>query len=160
MSVMVADRVAQLEKMHHFAEAVQQASVSEADNKRDYEKKVNQFLDYILSQKRFFRERANALNELLPEIEEFSWFSDLDEETLVSLEGILTLMNNLYVTMRGRYIKANVFFTRNKISAQELREYKAAADDLKELADDMRTRFFVTAKDDEFQAITNELDSL
>lgn len=160
MSVMVLDRVEQLEKINQFTEVIKKASASEADNKLDYEKKVNKFLDYILAEKAFFQEHAQDLAQVIPNIEGFSWFSDLDESGLASMKEIIDLMHKLYTVMRTRYIKANVFFVRNKIGTQELKAYKAVADDLKELAADLHARFFAFPVDKEFQAITGELNGL
>ena len=160
MSTLVLDRVEQLDRINQFTEAIRKASISEASNKRDYEKKVNKFLDYILAEKAFFQEHADDLACVLPNIEGFSWFSDLNENGMASMKEIIELMHKLYEVMRTRYIKANVFFVRNQIGTQELKAYKAVADDLKELAADLHARFFVFPIDDEFQATTDELNGL
>lgn len=160
MSTLVLDRAEQLERINQFTEAIKKASVSEAGNKRDYEKKVNKFLDYVLAEKAFFQEHADDLAGILPNIEGFSWFSDLDENGMAHIKEIIELMNKLHGIMRARYIKANVFFVRNQIGTQELKAYKVVADDLKELAADLHARFFVFPIDDEFQAITDELNGL
>ena len=160
MSTLVLDRVEQLDRINQFTEAIKKASVSEASNKRDYEKKVNKFLDYILAEKAFFQEHADELAGVLPNIENFSWFSNLDEDGMASMKEIIELMHKLHAVMRTRYIKANVFFVKNQMGTQELKAYKAVADDMKELAADLHARFFVFPTDDDFQAITDELNSL
>jgi hypothetical protein len=160
MSLLVVDRVEQLERITRFTEAVKRASVSEASNKKAYEKRVDKFLDFILEEQKFFRERGIAIKALLLDVEQFSWFSDLDEESSEWMQKIIAAMNRLHGIMLTRYIKANNFFTRNQVALPELRDYKAVADDLRELAADLNARVFVFPQDDEFQAITNELNGL
>ena len=160
MSSSAVDCATQREQIARFTETVRAAAVAEQRNQHDYEQKVNRFLDFILAEKAFFQRMAEETGALLPQAEGLSWLHDLDRESLVLVQEVIAAMHGLHESMRRRYLKANVFFARHKVGTQELRAYKAVADDLKELAADLHTRFFVFPNDDEFQAITNELQGL
>lgn len=160
MSLLVVNRAEQREQIARFTETVREAAVSERNNKPEYEKKVNKFLDFILEEKAFFKRQADELGAWLPQAEGLSWLSNLDDEGLALMKKVIALMGELHVAMRNHYLKANTFFTHNKVGTQELKAYKAVAADLKELAADLHTRFFVFPSDEDFQAITNELSGL
>lgn len=160
MSLMVIDRAEQAAKLEQLSQEFKQVTIHEVESKKAREARVNKFLDTILYRKEFLVTAAARLTGLLTKLEGLSWFYNPDAEALDGMKEIIGLMHDLHKSMTSNFIEANRFFAKHNMKRDEVFTYKNVADDLLELATDLKNRFFVFPQDDEFQSLTEELNSL
>ena len=127
--------------------------------KREYvfdEVKINNLLDKILEFKRVFNDRTNKINSLVEKIEQITWFNNLDNDSLMSINDLISSLRDLHSTFLRQYISLN--YIRSKgIAKEEIKNFKAALDDLKDVAADLDSIFFFLPNINDFQETTKEL---
>jgi hypothetical protein len=160
MSLVVVDRNQQRERLDSILEAFREVSNSEISKEKDFEKKANAFLDWILNAKNFLKTQSDKINELLPKTEDITSFIPINEELLPEIEALIDAMDNLASSSIRTYARYNRDFTSNGIDKTELKAYKQSVDDLKELATDLREIFFILPQDEEFQKLNQQLNDL
>ncbi len=123
------------------------------------EPRINMLIDKILEFKKTFTEKTNKINSLVEKIEEITWFNNLDNDTLLSINDLISSIRDLHSSLLRQYISLN--FLRSKgIAKQEIKKFKTAIDDLKDVAADLESRFFFLPNISNFQEITKELSLL
>lgn len=150
---MILDRAVQQEKLISLFGAMHKAQVKEVESSAELERKMNRMLDSILSIKENLRKEASEISVFFPEFSELMWFDNVEGDLLDTIGRIIAIMQRMATKMVRHYAKINTTFTKNGIDRTELREYKEAADTLKEMAVDMHNRFFVFPQDKDMQDI-------
>lgn len=157
---MVLDPVQQREKVSLAMGAINEVSIYAQNSQKEFEKTINKFLDHINDTKQLLTKRAVEVSAIVPKIAELTWLAQVDNEVLSDIkelvDGVLTL-NKVMVTF---WVMVNRNFDKHKIAKTELKHYKQAADDLKELASDLKDRFFALPEDKEFQELMQQLADL
>lgn len=120
------------------------------------EKKINKFLDTILEFKKQFVAKTDRIDDIIEEIEKITWFNELDTESLMMINDLVSSIRDLHSSLLRQYVSLN--FIRSKgIAKDEIRNFKASIDNLKDVANDLESRFFFLPKIDDFQETTKEL---
>jgi hypothetical protein len=123
------------------------------------ETKINKLLDKILEFKRTFTDKTNKINSLVEKIEEITWFNNIDNDNLMSINDLISSIRDLHSTLLRQYISLG--FLRSKgIAKEEIKSFKASIDDLKDVAADLESRFFFLPNISDFQETTKELSLL
>lgn len=113
-------------------------------------------LDQILEFKKVFTDKTNKINPLVEKIEKITWFNNLDNDSLMSLNDLISLIRDLHSSLLRQYISLN--FLRSKgIAKEEIKNFKDSIDDLKDVAADLESRFFFLPSISDFQETTKEL---
>jgi ABC-type transporter Mla subunit MlaD len=160
MSCLVDNRAKQKEKLDSIVGAFSAVSSKKEETNITFEKNINKLLDDILDAKEFLQSNADEIGALVPKLEEVTWFTDIDEELLPSIEELITSLERLSKAMVRNYVSYNRFLTNHKVAKKELSNYKSVADEIGEIASDLRAIFFTLPSDKEFQALNQELSSL
>lgn len=123
------------------------------------EVKINKFLDTILEFKRIFTAKTVKINALIERIEKITWFNKLDNDSLMLINDMISSIRDLHYSLTRQYISLS--FIRSKgIAKDEIKNFKCVIDDLKEVADDLESRFFFLPNIANFQETTKELSLL
>ena len=137
-------------------ENVRKLSFEEKKQSAFDEVKINKLLDQILEFKRAFTDKTNNINSLVEKIEQITWFNNLDDDSLMSINDLISSIRDLHSSLLRQYISLN--FIRSKgIAKEEIKKFKASIDDLKDVAADLESRFFFLPNISDFQEITKEL---
>jgi hypothetical protein len=120
------------------------------------EKKVNKLLDKILDFKKNLKVKIDKIEVVIEETEKITWFNNLDQDSLILINDLISSIRSLYSSLRRQYVSFN-FLRVKGIAKEEIKSFKSAIDDLKDIANDLDSRFFFLPKNDEFEATTKEL---
>ncbi len=120
------------------------------------ENQVNKLLDKILDFKKSLTEKTDKIELVIEEIEKITWFNNLDQDTLILINDLISSIRSLYSSLSRQYVSFN-FFRVKGIEKVEIKNFKSAIDDLKDIANDLDSRFFYLPKNDEFEETTKEL---
>jgi len=137
-------------------ENVRKLSFEEKKDSLFDEAKINKFLYKILEFKRMFTEKTNKTNSLIENIEQITWFNNLDNESLMSINDLISSVRDLHSSLLRQYIFLNSLRSKG-IAKKEVKKFKASIDDLKEIAADLDSRFFFLPNIPDFQETTKEL---
>jgi hypothetical protein len=120
------------------------------------EEKVNALLDTILEFKRVFNKKTESINSINERIEKLTWYNDINDETLLSLNDLISSIKDAHSTLIKQYVSLN--FIRSKgIAKEEIIKFKNALDDLKESYQDLESVFFFLPEIPEFKETTKQL---
>lgn len=120
------------------------------------EKKINKLLDTILEFKKKFANKTSKIESIIERIEKITWFNKLDNDSLMLINDLVSLIRDLHSSLLRQYVSLN--FIRSKgIAKEEIKSFKDAIDDLKDVANDLDSRFFFLPNNDDFQETTKEL---
>ena len=120
------------------------------------EKKINRLLDTILDFKRNLTKKTDKIEDVIERIEKITWFNNLDQECLILINDLVSSIRNLQSSLQRQYISFN-FLRAKGIAIDEIKSFKSAIDDLKDIANDLDSRFFFLPIYVEFEDITKEL---
>jgi hypothetical protein len=120
------------------------------------EKKINKLLDTILDFKRNLTTKTDKIEDVIERIEKITWFNNLDQECLILINDLVSSIRNLQSSLQRQYISFN-FLRVKGIAIDEIKSFKSAIDDLKDIANDLDSRFFFLPTNLEFEDITKEL---
>lgn len=120
------------------------------------EKKINRLLDTILDFKRNLTKKTDKIEDVIERIEKITWFNNLDQECLILINDLVSSIRNLQSSLQRQYISFN-FLRAKGIAIDEIKSFKSAIDDLKDIANDLDSRFFFLPINVEFEDITKEL---
>jgi len=120
------------------------------------EQKINRLLDKILEFKKTYTTKTNKINFLVEKIEEITWFNNLDEESLMSINDLISSIRDLHSSLLRQYVSLDLIRSKG-IASEETKKFKAAIDDLKDVAADLESRFFFLPNIAGFQETTKEL---
>lgn len=102
-------------------------------------------LDSILDFKRGITEKTNRIEETIEKIEKITWLNNIDEETLIVINDLIATVRSLHTSLLRQYLTFSSLRT-NGIAKEEIENFKLAIDDLKDIANDLDSRFFFLAK--------------
>jgi hypothetical protein len=120
------------------------------------EQKINTFLDKILEFKKVFAEKTDRINSAIEKIEQITWFNDVDSDSLLIINDLISAIRDLSSSLLRQYVSLNVIRSKG-IAKEEIKNFKSAIDDLKEVASDLESRFFFLPNISDFQETTKEL---
>lgn len=120
------------------------------------EEKINSFLDAILDFKNNLKEKTDKIYNVNERIEKITWFNDLDEESLMLLNDLISSAKDLRTSLIRQYISMN-FFRKKGIAKEEMKDFKDAIDELKESYEDLESVFFFLPKMSDFVETTSKL---
>ena len=145
-----------IEKINDTFSQVKSISFNEKKNALHSEQIVNTFLDKILELKRILDKKTQNITKLNTQLEELTWFSDLDDECLMKINEIISLCNDLHSSLLKYYVGLNPFIKKG-IAKAEIKELKEVIADLKEITQDVESRFFFLPQSPLFTETTKEL---
>lgn len=145
-----------IEKINDTFSQVKSISFNEKKNALHSEQIVNTFLDKILELKRILDKKTQNITKLNTQLEELTWFSDLDDEYLMKINEIISLCNDLHSSLLKYYVGLNPFIKKG-IAKAEIKELKEVIADLKEITQDVESRFFFLPQSPLFTETTKEL---
>ena len=151
-----------LEYKSRISETFEKVRVLSFNEKKESvfdETQINNLLDKILDFKKKFTDKTNRINSLVDKIEEITWFNEIDNENLMSINDLISSIRDLHSSLLRQYISLG--FLRSKgIAKDEIKRFKASTDDLKDVAADLESRFFFLPNIADFQETTKELSLL
>lgn len=120
------------------------------------EEAINSFLDKIIDFKNLLKEKNERIYNINERIETLTWFSNLNDESLMILNDLISSAKDLrsslirfYVSMKNIRIKG--------IAKEEIKDFKNAIDELKESYEDLESVFFFLPEMPEFVETTKRL---
>ena len=120
------------------------------------EVKIDELLDRILEFKIKFTDKTNKINALIEKAESITWFTNLDNESLMSINDLISSIRDLHLSLLRQYISLNFIRTKG-IAKEEIKKFKGSIDDLKVIASDLESIFFFLPNIANFQETTKEL---
>jgi hypothetical protein len=105
------------------------------------EERINAFLDAILEFKNTFQRKTEKIVEINDRIERLTWFNDLDEESLMLINDLISSIKDLHSTLIRQYVSLNLIRSKG-IAKDEIKNFKNAVDDLKENYQDLESVYF------------------
>ena len=120
------------------------------------EEKVNSFLDVILDFKNSLKEKTERIYNINEKIERITWFNEIDEESLMLLNDLISSAKDLRTSLIRQYISMNSFRTKG-IAKEEIKDFKNSIDELKESYEDLESVFFFLPKMPDFVETTSKL---
>ena len=119
------------------------------------EKKINHFLDTILEFKKAFTCKSANIESLIEKIEEITWFNQLDKDSLMLINDLISSIRDLHSSLLRQYVSLNLIRSKG-IARDEFINFKSAVDDLRDVANDLDSRFFFLPNNIDFQETTKE----
>lgn len=120
------------------------------------EKKINRMLDKILDFKQSLAAKTDKIEETIEKIEEITWFNEVDQESLYLINDLISTIKNLHSVLQKQYITFDFLRTKG-IAKEEIKNFKSSIDDLKDIGNDLDSRFFFLPNYDNFEETTKEL---
>lgn len=143
-------------KISETFENVRKLSFEEKKESAFDEVKINRLLDAILELKKIYTDKTITINSLVEKIEQITWFNDVDNDSLMKINDLISSIRDLHSSFLRQYISLNLFRSKG-IAKEEIKNFKASVDDLKDIASDLESRFFFLPNIDGFQETTKEL---
>ena len=123
------------------------------------ETKMNKFLDRIIDFKKSLKIKTDKIEEIIESSEKITWFNHLDDDSLLIVNDLVSSIRNLHSSLHIQYISLQ-YIQEKGIAKVEMKNFISAIDDLKEIANDLDSRFFFLTNNDEFDKITKELSQI
>lgn len=120
------------------------------------EEMVNSLLDKILEIKSGLKEKTNRIDDVNKRIEKLTWFNNLDEESLMLLNDLISSTKDLRTSLVRQYVSMN-FYRKKGIAKEEIKDFKNSIDELKESYEDLESVFFFLPEMPEFLETTAKL---
>jgi len=120
------------------------------------EERMNAFLDAILEFKNTFQRKTEKIVEINDRIERLTWFNDLDEESLMLINDLISSIKDLHSTLIRQYVSLNLIRSKG-IAKEEIKNFKNAIDDLKENYQDLESVYFFLPEIPAFKETTKLL---
>lgn len=120
------------------------------------EERMNAFLDAILEFKNTFQRKTVKIVEINDRIERVTWFNDLDEESLMLINDLISSIKDLHSTLIRQYVSLNLIRSKG-IAKDEIKNFKNAIDDLKENYQDLESVYFFLPEIPDFKETTKLL---
>lgn len=120
------------------------------------QERVNSVLDAILDFKSSLKEKTAKIYNINEKIEEITWFNDLDEESLMLLNDLISSAKDLRTTLIRQYISMN-YLRKKGIAKEEIKDFKNSIDELKESYEDLESVFFFLPEMPDFVETTSKL---
>ncbi|MBA4744288.1 MAG: hypothetical protein H2058_03430 [Muricauda sp.] len=121
------------------------------------EERANALLDAILDLKKSLKEKTEKIYEVNKRIEKITWFDDLDEESLMLLNDLISSAKDLFSSLIRQYVSLNNSFRKKGVAKQEIKDFKNSIDELRESYEDLESVFFFLPEMPEFVETTKQL---
>lgn len=105
------------------------------------EEQINAFLDAIIDLKSILNQKTQVIETINERIEKITWFTNLDEGCLLLINDLISSARDLRITLVRQYISLSII-RKKGIAKVEIKNFKSAIDDLKEICDDLESVFF------------------
>jgi hypothetical protein len=153
------ETLANKHKISETFEQVRRFSFEEKKESAFDEVRINKLLDTILEFKKAFNDKTNKISALVQEIEQITWYNNPDNESLMSINDLISSIRDLHSSFFRQYICLNAILEK-RIATAEIMKFKDSIDDLKDVASDLESRFFFLPKIENFQETSKELSLL
>lgn len=137
-------------------EIVRKFSFEEKKESLFDEVKVNKFLDKILELKKILSIKTEKMNGLVENIERITWFDNLDSNSLLLINDLISAIRDLRTSLFRQYVSLSLIRSKG-IAKVEIKNFKDAIDDLSEIASDLESTFFFLPNMEEFKETTKQL---
>jgi hypothetical protein len=117
---------------------------------------VNSFLDAILNFKSGLKEKTSKIYNINERIEKITWFNNLDEESLMVINDLISSAKDLRTSLIRQYISMN-FLRKKGIAKEKIKDFKNSIDELKESYEDLESVFFFLPEMPYFVETTTKL---
>ncbi len=120
------------------------------------EETVNSLLDAILGFKSELKIKTDKIYNITERIDKLTWFNDLEEESLMLLNDLISSAKDLRSSLIRQYISMNSF-RKKGIAKEEIKDFKNSIDELKESYEDLESVFFFLPEMPDFVETTTKL---
>lgn len=120
------------------------------------EEQINGFLDAVLDFKKVLSEKTQNIYDFNDRIEKLTWFDDLDEECLKVANDLISAAKDLSSSLIRQYVSMNFIRSRG-IAKNEIKDFKNAIDEFKEIYSDLESVLFFLPEMPDFVETTKEL---
>lgn len=135
---------------------VREASFKEKSSPLTEEQMTNSFLDSILELKKLLKEKTSEVLLINEMMEKLTWVNDVDEESLMLLNDLISLAKDFRGSLIRQYISLNDL-RKQGLAKDEIKEFKNGIDELKEAYEDLESVFFFLPKMPDFVETTRKL---
>lgn len=153
---MITISASNIEKISQTFNEVRTISFQEKKEASISEESINAFLDKIIEFKKLLHEKTHKIELINENLEKITWFNDLEEEALMMINETISLCKDLHSTLIRFYVKLN-FLKVKGIAKNEIKVFKTAIDDLKEISEDLESVFFFLPHIPDFKDTTKKL---
>ena len=129
------------EKINNTLSNVRAFSFEQKKSPFTYESDIDQFLDGINSFKKTLTETTSKVISIVEGLEKLTWFNNIEEDGLMTINDIISLCKDTHSTLIRQYANF-IIFRENGIAKQEIKVFKHAVDDLREVTNDLESTFF------------------
>ncbi len=135
---------------------IKEASYKEKSQPLTAEQLTNNFLDSILELKKILKEKTADVFLINEMMEKLTWVNDVDEESLMLLNDLISLAKDFRGSLIRQYISLNDL-RKQGLAKEEIKEFKNGIDELKEVYEDLESVYFFLPKMPEFVETTRKL---
>lgn len=135
---------------------VREASFKEKSSPLTEEQLTNSFLDSILELKKLLKEKTAEIFLINEMMEKLTWINEVDEESLMLLNDLISLAKDLRSSLIRQLISLNDL-RKQGLAKEEIKEFKNGIDELKETYEDLESVFFFLPKMPDFVETTRKL---
>ncbi len=120
------------------------------------QEKMNAFLDAILDFKNSINAKTEKVFLLIDSIDKITWYNDLDDECVRMINDLISAIKDLRSSFVRQYVSMS-FLRQRGIAKEEIKTFKSAIDELKEVYQDLESVFFFLPEIPEFKETTKLL---
>ena len=120
------------------------------------EERANSLLDAILDYKSNLKDKTKRIYNVNERIEKITWFDNLDEESLMHINDLISSAKDLRTSLIRQYISMS-FLRQKGIAKDEVKDFKNSIDELKESYEDLESVFFFLPEMPDFVETTTKL---
>jgi len=100
--------------------------------------------------------KTEKIIEINESIERVTWFNDLDDESLMLINDLISSIKDLHSTLIRQYVSLNLIRSKG-IAKEEIKNFKNTIDDLKENYQDLESVYFFLPEIPDFKETTKLL---
>jgi hypothetical protein len=101
-------------------------------------------------------EKTNKIFSINDNIDKITWYNDLDDECLKLINDLISAIKDLRSTLIRQYVSMS-FLRQKGIAKEEIKKFKIAVDELKEVYEDLESVFFFLPEMPDFNETTKLL---
>ncbi|MCH7396502.1 hypothetical protein MM236_00820 [Belliella sp. DSM 107340] len=120
------------------------------------EEKINSLLDKILDFKKTLYAKTEKLWNIIEGFESLTWFDNLDEESLMLMNDLISSAKDLRMTLIRQYLLMDSL-RKKSVAKDEIKAFKEALDELKVACEDLESVFFFLPEMPGFVETTKKL---
>lgn len=135
---------------------VREASFKEKSHPLTEEQMTNSFMDAFLELKKLLKEKTSEVLLINEMMEKLTWVNDVDEESLMLLNDLISLAKDFRGSLIRQYISLDDL-RKQGLAKDEIKEFKNGIDELKEAYEDLESVFFYLPKMPDFVETTRKL---